>query len=68
MSSLEDTDDEKDSPDSQEEGRAKRFGGQSSLYGSDGPHASVIGALAPRLHERSLWCPMPQALARMDVA
>jgi hypothetical protein len=26
------------------------------------------GALAPRLHERSLWCPMQHALARMEVA
>jgi hypothetical protein len=45
LAQVEDTDHEKDSPDSQEEGRAERFGGQSSLYGSESPHAGVIGSV-----------------------
>src|SRR5262245_59973163 len=40
---VEDTDHEKDSPDSHEESRAERFGGESSLYGSESPHAVLSG-------------------------
>jgi len=44
LAQVEDTAHEKPPPDSQEEDRAERFGGQSSLYGTESPHAGVIGS------------------------
>ena len=52
LAQVEDTDHEKDSPDNQENLRAERFGGQSSLYGSESPLPMLSGRSANDLTDR----------------